>query len=104
MGETKLRLQQQGGSLFTEATAKYYKQQIAKSELLAVHYSGRWEVAKRGGIPGVTAWSEIPVVERRMGGANCYTVSRHRGRLLGLKAARGSSGSLLRFDINSDLP
>ena len=50
-----------------EATAEYYKQQIAKSELLAVYYSGRcaWlkgaQVAKWGGIPGMTSWSEDPL-------------------------------------------
>ena len=44
-----------------EAIAKYYKQWSAKSELVEVCYSGgiAWlkgaQVAKQGGIPGVTA-------------------------------------------------
>ena len=53
--------------MLVEATAKCYKEQNTKSELLEVCHSGgcAWltgaQVAKWGRIPGVTAWSDDPL-------------------------------------------
>lgn len=58
------RIWWRGGSLLEEATAKDYKKQSAKSELLEVGYSGvsPWlkgaRVAKWGEIPGGTVLSQ----------------------------------------------
>ena len=68
-----------------ETTAKYYKQWSTKSELLEVCYHRRhaWlegaQVAKQGGIPGVTTWSEDPLGRKKVGWDQVLLhCSRHR--------------------------